>query len=400
MKRILIFSLAYHPHVGGAEVAIKEITDRISPEEIEFHLICNRYDSTLPKVERLGNVTVHRIGITISRPTAGDMRGFPLHLNKLLYQFLAVWRAYRLHRAQHFDGIWAMMAHTAGVPAALFKMLYPRVGYVLTLQEGDPPEQIEQTMRPFGPLFRRAFTRADVVQVISTFLADWARRMGTLAPIEIIPNGVDAARFSVPLTAAERYAARAALGAGEHDTLLVTTSRLVQKNGIDTVLRALAQLPPETHFVIFGVGPEEAGLRTLAAALRLGDRVRFAGQADHATLPRHLAAADIFIRPSRSEGMGISFIEAMAAGVPVVATQVGGIADFLYDATRNPNEESTGWAVDPNHPGQIAAAVQDIMANPEVARKTVVRARAMVHIRYDWDGIARAMHDRVFTRLL
>ena len=62
-QRILIFSLAYFPkHVGGAEVAIKEITDRITPEDIEFHLITLRFDSTLPKESREGNVHVYRIG--------------------------------------------------------------------------------------------------------------------------------------------------------------------------------------------------------------------------------------------------------------------------------------------------------------------------------------------------
>ena len=62
VKRVLIFSLAYFPkHVGGAEVSIKEITDRIS--DIEFHMVTNRFDSTLPRVEKIGNVLVHRIGI-------------------------------------------------------------------------------------------------------------------------------------------------------------------------------------------------------------------------------------------------------------------------------------------------------------------------------------------------
>ncbi len=78
------------------------------------------------------------------------------------------------------------------------------------------------------------------------------------------------------------------------------------------------------------------------------------GQAGYAQLPDALAACDIFIRPSRSEGMGNSFIEAMAAGLPVIATQVGGLSDFIYDAKRNPGKEATAWAVDPDSPEQIA----------------------------------------------
>ena len=95
------------------------------------------------------------------------------------------------------------------------------------------------------------------------------------------------------------------------------------------------------------------------------------GYIDHSKLPNAFGECDIFIRPSRSEGMGNSFIEAMAAGLPVIATQEGGIADFLFDAKRNPDKGTTGWAVDKNSPEQIANAVKDILAHPEqVARVT------------------------------
>jgi glycosyltransferase involved in cell wall biosynthesis len=197
MKKILIFSLAYFPkHIGGAEVAIKEITDRVPASEYEFHMVTNRFDSSLPKEEKIGNVTVHRIGLTAENPTMADLRKWPLHLNKFLYQFGAAWKALELHKKHGFDGAWAMMAHAAGVPASLFTLLYPKVKLVLTLQEGDPPEYIEKRMRILWPFFKRAFVSAEVVQPISNFLAAWARRMGAKGTIEVIPNGVDTARFS------------------------------------------------------------------------------------------------------------------------------------------------------------------------------------------------------------
>jgi len=400
MKKILIFSLSYYPkHIGGAEVAIKEITDRIDPSEIEFHLICNRYDSTLPRIEQVGNVTVHRIGIATENPIMADLRRLPLHLNKVLFQFLAFFKARELHRTYRFDGIWAMMAHATGVPAGLMKTFFPEVTYILTLQEGDPPAQIERTMRWFGPLFRRAFSKADALQAISTFLATWGKRMGATCPIEVIPNAVDAARFSVRLSDEARAEVRSALGTGVNDTLMVTTSRLVHKNAIDDVIRALVHLPTTVRFAVFGTGPDEEALRSLARECGVANRVDFRGHADHDDLPRYLAASDIFIRPSRSEGMGNSFIEAMSASVPVIATQEGGIADFLFDAVRNPERESTGWAVDADSPLQIAAAVGHIMAHPEEVRTVTVRARAMVVEQYDWETVVRAMRERVFARV-
>lgn len=389
MKRILIFSLNYYPHfIGGAEVAIKEITDRIDPSDVEFHMVTLRMDRTLLKEERIGNVVVHRIGPSVPNPSIADLKRFPLHYAKHLYQFLAAVHAARLHRKYRFDGVWAMMAHACGIPAGLFKTFHPRVPYLLTLQEGDPLDHIERIARPVWPLFVRGFTKADYLQPISHFLEAWGMRMGFKGHTEVIPNGVDGVRFSEKVSAKKE----------SNNVVLVTTSRLVHKNGIDTVIRALALLPEHISFSVYGIGPDEDMLRALAAELGVSERVRFMGQAAHADLPRILQEADIFIRPSRSEGMGNSFIEAMAAGLPVVATQEGGIADFLFDAERNPDQKPTGWAVDVDAPEQIVRAVEDILENPENTKETVATAQVLALSAYDWNDIALRMQ-KLFKRM-
>lgn len=398
-KKVLIFSLAYFPkHVGGAEVAIREKTKRMP--HIEFHMITNRFDSTLPKEETVGNVVVHRIGIARPNPSMADLRRWPLHLNKFLFQFLAAWRAVSLHRREHFDATWAMMAHSCGVPAAIFKLLNPRVPYVLELQEGDPPKRVERMMLPLWPLFSRAFTSADAVSVISTFLGRWAKRRGFRGTPELVPNAVDTAHFSREYPPAAIDAVRDSLGKRMGDVFLITTSRLVHKNAVDDIIRALPLIPPHVRFIILGIGPDEESLRALAARLDVSARVSFVGQVGHADLPKYLRASDLFIRPSRSEGMGNSFVEAMAAGLPVIATQEGGIADFLFDEKRNPGAPITGFAVDADSPEQIAKTVRHIMDNPEKVRRVVATAKAMVLEKYDWDLIARTMYDRVFLPLL
>lgn len=381
MKRVLIFSLAYYPSfVGGAEVAIKEITDRIPPEEFEFHIVTLRLDSRLPKMERIGNTVVHRIGFSRPSPTMGDLKKFPLFLNKYWYQFVAPFVAMCLHRNYRFGGIWAMMAHSCGIPAGIFKTFHPEVKYLLTLQEGDPLEYIENMMKPIWPLFRRGFTKADEIQSISNFLLAWGRRMGFKGHAEVIPNGVDLKLFSMPTKKKKK-----------DGTLLVTTSRLVKKNGIDDVIRALALLPTSVNFLVIGTGPDADDLMELSHEIGVADRVEFLGYKDISSLPFYLQTSDIFIRPSRSEGMGNSFIEAMAAELPVIATQEGGIADFLFDAKRNPDKPTTGWAVDKDSPEQIAAAVQNILANPEQVARVKATAKQMAFEKYDWNLIAAQM---------
>ncbi len=399
MKRILIFSLAYYPHVGGAEVAIKEITDRISPEEIEFHLVALRFDSELPREEKIGNVFVHRIGMTRKAPSIADLQKFPLKLTKYWYQYGAAGAAERLHKQYRFDGTWAMMAHSCAVPAGIFKKHHPEVKYLLTLQEGDPPEYIEKLAKPVWSLFKRGFTSADALQPISTFLLNWGRRMGFKGESEVIPNAMNTAHFSRVVSAGERATVRAKIGVKEDDVLLVTTSRLVHKNATDDVIKALALLPEKVHFIVYGIGPDEAMLRELAKKEGVESRVRFMNQIGHAERPVALKSCDIFIRPSRSEGMGNSFIEAMAAELPVIATQEGGIADFLFDAKRNPDKETTGWAVDKDSPEQIAEAVEDILAHPEQVARVTATAKKMALEKYDWNLIAAQMK-MLFDRLM
>lgn len=400
-KKVLIFSLAYYPnHVGGAEAAIKNITDRIDPSDIEFHMVTNRFDTTLPKVKQVGNVLVHRIGITTPEPQMKDLKKFPLHLNKILFQFSAVLKAAQLHKKHRYDIVWSMMAHSTGIPGGLFKTFFPKVKYVLTLQEGDPPEYIEKKMAPFGPLFKRAFTKADRVQVISTFLGKWARRMGYQGEIELVPNAVNTVHFSQKYSLAEIDALKKKLGKNEGDVFLITTSRLVKKNACDDVIKALPHLPENVRFIILGTGPDEEILRALARELGVESRVTFVGFVDHADMPKYLKVSDIFIRPSLSEGFGSSFVEAFAAELPVIATQEGGISDFLFDPERNPDRPSTGRAVDARAPEQIARAVKLFIEDTAATERIVKNAKELAFSNYDWDSIVKDMQERVFEAVL
>lgn len=401
MKKILIFSLSYYPQfTSGAEAAIKEITDRIDPKDIEFHMVTNRYNSELPKVEKVGNVLVHRIGIATKNPTFEDLGKMPLHINKPLFQFLAAFKALLLHRKYHYDGIWAMMAHSAGVPAAIFKLFHPKVPYVLTLQEGDPPEHIEKVMRPLWPLFTRAFTSADIIQSISTFLSEWARRRGYKGHIELIYNGANPRDIKGEFDEKEIEKLKKELGKKEGDVFLVNTARLVHQKAFDITIRALKLLPDNVKLVIVGGGSDEEMLRNIAKELGLEKRVIFVGKVDRGVVSNYRKASDIFVGPSRSEGLGNAFLSAMASGLPVVATREGGIAEFLFDKKHNPDKEQTGWVVDKDNPEQIAEAVKDILANPEKTKEVTERAHAMVLEKFNWDMVAHDMHEKVFGKVL
>lgn len=401
MKRILIFSLAYFPDVvGGAEVALKEITDRISPEDIVFDMVTLRFDSTLPKFERIGNINIYRIGFALRHPSISNLVKFPLVLNKYFFPFTGFLKARALHKKNHYDGIWAMMANYAGFAALFFKMCFPTVRYLLTLQEGDPIEYIKNRVRFVLSLFEKIFTRADFVQTISHYLASFARDMHYDGPLEIVPNAVNVAHFSQEYAVEKLFDLKQKLSKQIDNIFLITTSRLVKKNAVDEVIRALPLLPSSVEFLILGIGPDESSLRALADSLNVSDRVKFLRQISHTDIPKYLKVSDIFIRPSRSEGLGNSFLEAMAVGIPVLATRVGGIPDFLFDPEMNPDRESTGLFVRVDDPESIAYQVKRLIADPTLSARLVKNGKKLVHEKYDWDLIAKMMKERVFDKLL
>ncbi len=358
--KVLIFSTAYFPLVGGAEIAVKELTDRMP--EIEFDMLTLKFDASHAESEQIGNVLVHRV-----------------NASKLTFPFKAAQLAKRLHTERGYDATWSIMAAYAGLAALFFKFSHPKIPFVLTLQEGDSLEHIRKRMGLFYPLFRKIFTKADRVQAISTFLAEWAKDMGAKGKIEVIPNGVDLATFK---NLQHRVLHKDAVK-------LITTSRLVEKNGMGDLIESLQHLPESVSLKIIGAGPLEKSLQLIASSLDLGTRVEFVGFVDQSEIPTHLHGADIFVRPSLSEGMGNSFIEAMAAGLPVVATPVGGIPDFI-------TEGETGLFCAPHNPESIAQAVKRLIEDQSLRERVVSNGLKLVSEKYDWDLIAGEMKSKVF----
>ncbi|MFA4954199.1 MAG: glycosyltransferase family 4 protein [Patescibacteria group bacterium] len=364
MHHVIIFATTYFPLVGGAEVALKEVTDRLP--DWSFDLVCAKIQPGLATSEKIGNVTVHRVG-------------FGKPYDKFLLPFLGVWRALRLGKA---DGIWSLMASYGGFTALVYTWFKPRTKFLLTLQEGDPLEHYAKRAGKLEFLHQRVFRRADAVQAISRFLGEWATRMGFKGTPQIVPNGVDIVNFTRPITPEKRAELRRGFGFAPDDIILVTASRLSLKNGVDDLIRSLLFLPPQYKALIAGSGEDGDKLRVLTQQKGLSERVKFLGQRGHAELPEILHSGDIFVRASLSEGLGNSFLEAMAVGLPIIGTPVGGIPDFLTDG-------ETGVMCQPRDPESIARAALRIVNESSLRAKLVEKGAALVKEKYGWEGIAK-----------
>ncbi len=369
MKRIALFSITYDPFIGGAEVAIKEMTNRLP--EYTFDMYTAKLDASLPDEEKIGNVYVYRVGIG---NTWFDKITFAWGASKLaLYN----------HKKNPYIAFHAIMANYAGLAALFCKKKVQDVPYIVTLQSGDSDWFIRLRTWFWYPWYRQIYTHAQHITAISHWLEKRARGYGYTGEVSLIPNGVDIERFQKKITPEERSTIRKEWGVSENDFVVITTSRLVYKNGIDTLIAAMHYTPESTKLVIVGSGKDASMLQRKAE--KCGKRVIFIGQVDNEKLPSLLHAADVFARPSRSEGMGISFIEAMAAEVPVVATPVGGIIDFI-------SHGETGMLAEVDNPESVGAHITTLKEDTVLKDTIVQKAAQQVTEKYAWNLIVQKYH--------
>ena len=200
------------------------------------------------------------------------------------------------------------------------------------------------------------------------------------ARIHVVPSGVDADRF-VP-TAGARSAARARYQIADHACLLVVVGALEERKGHAVLLEALAILAnPRVHLLCAGEGSARAGLEARCAALGLDATVRFLGRVDD--VASVLAAADVMVMPSRQEGLGVAALEAMAVGLPVIASRVGGLPEAVKDG-------ETGLLVPTGDPAGLAAAIGRLAADPMLARRLGAQGATLVRTRFTMAGMADA----------
>ncbi len=383
-KKILIFSTAYHPFVGGAEVAIKEITDRLS-NNFDFDLITAKLQKGLPSFEKIGSVNIYRVG-------SGNT-----FFDKMFLPFRGAVLAWRLNKNRKYVCLWAMMASFSSGAGYIFNIFRKvlgkgRVPIILTLQEGDSEDYLKYKWAGMIDLsWRLALWQTDFLTAISNFLLNRAKRRGFKGDSALIPNGVNLELFSKAVDQDTKDKLKVALNKKEDDIFLVTTSRLTHKNAVDDVISSLVSLPNNISFVVIGIGDEGPKLQKQVHDLGLEERVKFLGFVDYPEIPKYLSVCDIFIRPSRSEGFGNSFIEAMAAGLPIIATPVGGIVDFIDD-------KETGLFCSADNPQSIVIAVKTILADSNLRSKITKKALDRAVERYGWDRISLEMQE-VFDKL-
>ncbi len=182
--------------------------------------------------------------------------------------------------------------------------------------------------------------------------------------VEVVYNAVDSERAAV----ATPPGLREQLGGGPSRPLVLTPARLNPQKGHRVLLEAVAEVP-DALFLLAGEGSERAGLEAEAERLGVADRVRFLGRRED--VPQLLAACDVFALPSLYEGSSLAVLEAMAAGIPIVSSAIGGTEELIEDGR-------SGLLVPPGDAKSLAAALRRVLGDEELRQSLAARARERV----------------------
>jgi len=364
--KVLAIIHGFHPLRGGAETAALEIASRARREGVETVVLTARMGG-LPRDDEVRGVRVIRTRIPPRRLGPAGPGAM------LAFAASALPRAHRL--AGEADLVHAHFTLPAGLIALIARRTQGRP-YLVSLPGSDVPGY---SLRPFSrlygstvPLVRRVWRGASRVVAVSEDLRRYALRVDPAARIEIIPSGVESARDGS--TGEER----------REPGRILLVGRLIPLKGQAVFLRALARVRERYRgslsAEIVGAGPDLERLRAEAARLGLSQVVSIPGFLSDEALATQYARASLFVMPSLNDAGPLAVLEAMAAGLPVVASAVGGIPEMVGRAG--------GLLVPPGDEQVLADAILAVLSDPARAAE-MARTSRETALEFDWDAIAR-----------
>jgi glycosyltransferase involved in cell wall biosynthesis len=366
---LCVVTHTFLPHVGGIERVVYEQCKRLMQKQFEPMVLTHRnytarsYVFDGIKVQCYDSMNIgFRLGIPYAIPHVSSLKTFletvksndliHVHGHPYLSSFLAAKIAKRYSKplvlTQHntfieYNNIW------------------------------DTAEKLNDLA-----IGKQVLKEADKIIVVSNATKNYVLSLGAdPEKVEVLHNGVDLNRFK--LLSGVKDEMRKKLGISEDARVVLTVRRLVYKNGIDTLLES-AELAvkknPQLIFVVVGKGPDFEEVKNRIAQLGIQRNFRLTGFVSDEELPRYYNVADLFALPSKSgEGLPLVALEAMACGLPVIATNVGGTSEVM--------SEDYGKLVPPNSPESLGEALVEFSRKDLAVLKKELRT--MMEQKYSWD---------------
>jgi glycosyltransferase involved in cell wall biosynthesis len=364
--RILIINSEYPPIGGGAGNASAQIANQLEKLGHIVTVVTSRFEK-LPHKEQNDNVNIYRI------PSLRRRQDRSNPLEQIIFILSASF--WTLSLIPHFkpNATLAFFGVPSGAIAWLIKLVY-QIPYVISLRGGDVPG-----FRPYDfhiyhklitPFLRAIWKNASAVIANSNGLRQLAHTFDSRFVIAIIPNGVDLELYKT-------------IDRDWSPPRLLSVGRIVHQKGLDLAMHALGGLKDlnwEWH--IAGDGPQMGALQSLAQELGIDDRVVFLGWQSRPQIIESYKNSNVFLFPSRHEGMPNAILEAMASGLPVIATCIAGNEELVIDG-------KTGYLVPSEDIETLQEALKKILNDSALCQQMGIASRRRAEESYSWESTAQ-----------
>ena len=314
---ICFITPSFYPTRGGTEQVIHQLSQHLSRHN---QRISRRHNVTIltpnwgdnPSHETYGNVDVYRFKLIKGKLI--DMLSSQYHLLRLFP---------KLMKDCSFDLIHQFHTYQLGAACIRLKTKY-NLPLVTSLMGWDTYDPHSFVPKRFAPYLSRVMNHSDAVTSPSTSLMLHAMRQGCTNPITVIPHGISLSEPQRHIDVRKRH------GINKNDRILLSLQRLVPRKNLGLLIHAMNHIAlDDVKLIIGGSGSEFHRLIELSERMGLGDRIIFPGFIPDNNLWSYYNVADLFVSTSRYEAFGVTFVDALSCGVPVVSTDCGGVSDLI-----------------------------------------------------------------------
>ncbi|MFH0969507.1 MAG: glycosyltransferase family 4 protein [Patescibacteria group bacterium] len=378
--KILFFNYEYPPLGGGAANATAYLLKEYSKiPDLEVDLITSSIDKSY-HLEKIGeNISVHRI------PIGKNEKNLHYQSQKelIIYAFKAYFFAKKLASKNTYALSHSFFTIPCGFVSYLLKRKY-KIPYIISLRGSDVPGYSERFTFLYSfikPLVRLIWKNSSAVVSNSQGLKDLALKTNPEQEISVIPNGIDINQFV-------KLESQKVESLNTQNFKILCVTRITPRKGIKYLIEAFKKLSEKNDNIslqIIGDGDEKESLENLARELKIENKVEFTGLVPHEKLPPYFQSADVFILPSLNEGMSNSMLEALASGLPLIATDTGGTKELLED-------EVNGFIVKMKDSQDLADKIKIMMRNRELRKRMGEESRKKTQ-NLSWEKVANQYLD-------
>jgi glycosyltransferase involved in cell wall biosynthesis len=359
--KILILNSEFPPIGGGAGTATANLAKFIASQGMDVKVCTSRFGH-LPSRETRERFEIVRVNSKRERADRTNPK------EQISFIISSAWYCLRNFSNWKPDVIWAFFGFPSGLTALAMKFFF-RIPFIVSLRGGDVPGFRPYDFKKFhqlgAPFIRLVWKQASAVIANSEGLKRLALKFFNAVPIQVIPNGIDLEYF------------KPNMHNGKIPQLLFT-GRVVYQKGLDLLIQALSEIKEiDWELSIIGDGSFKNQLHQLVEQQGMTSRVCFHGWCKQEALLPILAQADVFINPSRHEGMPNAVLEAMASGLPIIATRIAGNEDLVVNG-------QNGYLVESENASELKKAIQALLTNKSMRITMGQESRNLVENKFSW----------------